>query len=114
MLGKDDPVVFSDVWYNIGYIYTIFGDLDIATEAYKLSLNYRPYNYESLNNLAVISIEKKDYESAVGNCLDALKVKDIMGNEIEKTDSYINLAKAYFYLNDVIIIGGNIPRPSAR
>jgi hypothetical protein len=23
--SRDDPDLFSDVWYNIGYIYTIFG-----------------------------------------------------------------------------------------
>lgn len=70
--------------------------------ALKIAKSIMDYELEALclNNLAVINIEKKDYESAVGNCLDALKVKDIMGNEIEKTDSYINLAKAYFYLND--------------
>lgn len=28
--GKDDPIIYSDVWYNVGYIYTIFGELDLA------------------------------------------------------------------------------------
>ena len=26
----DDPIITSDIWYNIGYIYTIFGELDMA------------------------------------------------------------------------------------
>lgn len=70
--------------------------------ALKIAKVLMDYELEALclNNLAVINIERKDYESAVGNSLDALKAKDLMGNEIEKTDSYINLAKAYFYLND--------------
>lgn len=52
--GRDDPLIYSDVWYNIGYIYTIFGELELAIEAFKISLSYRPDNYETLNNLAVI------------------------------------------------------------
>jgi hypothetical protein len=25
LTSRDDPDLFGDVWYNIGYIYTIFG-----------------------------------------------------------------------------------------
>jgi tetratricopeptide (TPR) repeat protein len=70
--------------------------------AYKIAKNTMDYELEAmcLNNLAVINIEGKNYESAIGNCLDALKANEIMGNEMDKTDSYINLARAYYRLND--------------
>jgi len=44
LYGKDDPMTYSDVWYNIGYMYTNLGDFDMAIEAYKVSLSYRPDN----------------------------------------------------------------------
>ena len=30
LYSKDDFVIFSDVWYNIGYVYTLMGDKDMA------------------------------------------------------------------------------------
>lgn len=70
--------------------------------AYKISKTLLDYELEAmcLNNLAVINIDKQQYESAIGNCMDALKAKEIMGNQVEKADSYINLAKAYYKIND--------------
>ena len=58
-------MLFTDVWYNIGYIYTIFGDLDMASEAFRLALNYMPDNIEALNNMGVIEYEKGNIESAI-------------------------------------------------
>jgi tetratricopeptide (TPR) repeat protein len=70
--------------------------------AYKIARSLMDYDLEAmcLNNLAVINIANQNYESAIGNCLDAIKVYEIMGNEMDKTDSYINLARAYFMTND--------------
>jgi tetratricopeptide (TPR) repeat protein len=70
--------------------------------AYKIARKLMDYELEAmcLNNLAVINIENKNYETAIGNCLDAVKANEIMGNEMDKTDSYINLARAYYRLND--------------
>ncbi|MDZ4664257.1 MAG: tetratricopeptide repeat protein [Bacteroidota bacterium] len=70
--------------------------------AYKIAKATMDYELEAmcLNNLAVINIANKNYESAIGNCLDAIKANEIMGNEMDKTDSYINLARAYYRLND--------------
>lgn len=72
------------------------------TSAYKIAKTSMDYDLEAicLNNLAVINIEKKSYETAIGNCLDALKVYEITENEMDKVDCYINLARAYFKLND--------------
>lgn len=70
--------------------------------AYKIAKTTMDYDLEAicLNDLAVVNIDKKSYESAIGNCLDALKVYDIMENEMDKVDCYINLTRAYFKLND--------------
>lgn len=65
MNSKDDPTMASDVWYNVGYIYSILGDLDMAKEAYLLSLSFIPDNIESLNNLAVISSRKGHIDIAI-------------------------------------------------
>jgi tetratricopeptide (TPR) repeat protein len=54
----------------------------------------------SLNNLAVININKGAYEEAIGNCMNSIKLKDMMENEVEKADSYLNLAIAYYKLNE--------------
>lgn len=71
-------------------------------DAYKLAKKNIDYELEALclNDLSVINFEDKNYESAIGNCLDAVKANDIMGNEMDKTDCYINLARNYFRLND--------------
>ncbi len=71
-------------------------------EAFKIAKSIVDYELEALalNNLSYISILKGNYEVAVSKCFDALKAKDIMDNEVEKTDSYLNLAKAFFYLKD--------------
>ncbi len=57
------------------------------------------YDYElqaeCLNNLAVINTVLLRFEDAIANCLNSIKIKDIMGNEIEKADSYLNLAVIY-------------------
>ncbi len=70
--------------------------------AYKIAKSTMDYEVEAmcLNNLAVINIASKNYESAIGNCLDAIKANEIMGNEMDKTDSYINLSRAYLMLSD--------------
>ncbi|MBL7917584.1 MAG: tetratricopeptide repeat protein [Bacteroidia bacterium] len=70
--------------------------------AYKIAKNIVDYEIEAmaLNNLSYINITKGNYEVAISNCYDALKAKDIMENEFEKTDSYLNLAKAFYYLKD--------------
>jgi tetratricopeptide (TPR) repeat protein len=63
-LGKDDPIVYSDIWYNIGYTYVLIGEWELALEAYKISLEYFPENIESMNNIGVIE-SKTSVEVAI-------------------------------------------------
>lgn len=62
------------------------------------------YDYEleatCLNNLSVINIENNKPELAIANCINSIKAKELMDNEMEMADSYLNLALAYLKLND--------------
>jgi tetratricopeptide (TPR) repeat protein len=95
----------GNCYVNLGVLKTNLNLTDEAERyfynAFKIAKNTIDYELEALclNNLAQINIIRKEYEAAISNCMDALKVKEIMGNDIEKADSYINLAKAYFHLN---------------
>jgi tetratricopeptide (TPR) repeat protein len=57
------------------------------------------YDYElealCLNNLSVININLEKFDEAIANCINSIKTKDLMDNEMEKADSYLNLALAY-------------------
>lgn len=94
----------GNCYVNLGVLKTNTNAPDEAERyfynAFKIAKNTIDYELEALclNNLAVINLQRKEFEAAVSNCMDALKVKDIMGNDMEKTDSYINLANAYFHL----------------
>ena len=92
--GKDDPIIYSDLWYNIAYIYTIFGELDLAVEAFKISLNYRPDNHEALNNLAVI-------ESRKGNIDAAVNYAEKSWREAQSLEAAYNLSIWYFKSNQL-------------
>ncbi len=105
-LGND--IQSGSCYINLGVLKIGEGKLKDAEtyfyNAYKLAKRLMDYELEALclNNLSVINIETKNYESAIGNCMDALKLKEIIGNEMDKTDSYINLAKSYHFMNDTI------------
>jgi tetratricopeptide (TPR) repeat protein len=101
-LGNE--VQIGNCYLNLGVLKTNTKAFDEAERyfyyAYKIAKNTINYELEamSLNNLAVINLQRKEFEAAISNCMDALKVKEMMGNDMEKTDSYINLANAYFHL----------------
>jgi tetratricopeptide (TPR) repeat protein len=92
--GRDDPFVSSDVWYNIAYIYTIFGELELAVEAFKISLNYKPDNHEALNNLAVIEAKK-------GNVDAAINYGEKSWREMPNLEAAYNLSIWYFKTNQL-------------
>jgi tetratricopeptide (TPR) repeat protein len=64
-LAEDDTDILSDIWYNIGNIYIVMGDLEMAVQAFNLSLQYLPDNTEALNNLAVISDRQGNTDWAI-------------------------------------------------
>lgn len=96
----------GNCYINIGILKIGENKLDEAEKyflnAYKISKTLMDYELEALclNNLAVINTKTNNFESSIGNSLDAIKIKDMMGNELDKTDSYINLAEAYFKIGN--------------
>jgi tetratricopeptide (TPR) repeat protein len=52
-----------------------------------------------LNNLADVNTMLGNYDDVIANCENSLKLKDLMENEMEKTDTYLTLALAYQKLN---------------
>ena len=54
-MAEDDVDVLADVWYNIGGIYILVGDLDMAKQAYTTAIGLMPDHTEALNNMAIIS-----------------------------------------------------------
>jgi tetratricopeptide (TPR) repeat protein len=48
-----------------------------------------------LNNLAVINTIKQDFDAAIANSYNSIKAKELMDNEMEMADSYLNIAVAY-------------------
>jgi tetratricopeptide (TPR) repeat protein len=102
-LGNDKQC--GNCYVNLGVLKTNLKQFDEAERyfynAFKIAKNTIDYELEALclNNLSQININRNEFEAAVSNSMDALKVKEMMGNEIEKADSYINLAKAFFHLN---------------
>jgi tetratricopeptide repeat protein 8 len=53
-LAEDNSDILSDIWYNIGNVYIVVNDIEMAVQAYNLSLQFVPDNCETLNNLGVI------------------------------------------------------------
>jgi len=102
----NDTKQCGNCYINLGVLKVSVKEMEAAEkyfyEAFKIAKTTVDYELEALalNNLSYINIHKGNYEIAISNCFDALKAKEIMENEFEKTDSYLNLAKAYFYLND--------------
>ena len=57
---------------------------------------------QCLNNLAVINIGKENYDAAIANSINSLKLKNLMDNEMEMADSYLNLAVAYIQKKEAL------------
>lgn len=55
---------------------------------------------ECLNNLAVINTILERFDEAIANAENSIKIKDLMDNEMEKADSYLNISNAYFKKDD--------------
>ncbi|MCP4178800.1 MAG: tetratricopeptide repeat protein [bacterium] len=53
------------VYYNFALYQSNLGNINQAEKYYLLSLKYRPYNSQTLNNLGIILVNKKKYKKAV-------------------------------------------------
>lgn len=84
------------------------GVLSVQLKAISIAENYflralknaeKRFDYEvqasCYNNLAYINILKQNYDSSIANSLNSIKIKNLMDNEMEMADSYLNIAAAY-------------------
>lgn len=87
---------------NLGVLYADQQKNDLArnyfTSAIQNAGTRNDYELQAicLNDVSVININTGAYDEAIANCMNSLKLKDLMENEMEKADSYINLAIAYY------------------
>ena len=49
----------EDIWYNIGQVGILIGDLNLAYQAFKITISINGTHMEALNNLAVLEIRRK-------------------------------------------------------
>lgn len=75
LLIADDEAV-GDIWYNIGHVAVGIGDLPLAYQAYKVSLQNNKYHFESQNNLGVLEIRKGNQKEAYSNFELAIKLTE--------------------------------------
>lgn len=84
------------------------GVLSVQLKAIGIAENYflralknaeKRFDYEvqasCYNNLAYINILKQNYDASIVNSLNSIKIKNLMDNEMEMADSYLNIAAAY-------------------
>ncbi len=91
---------------NLGALKQATKQMESAKEFYQLANKLAEHNndYETrclcLNNLAEYYFYKGENEASVGYNMDALKLRNLMDNQVDCADSYLNLGKNYIQMND--------------
>lgn len=62
------------------------------------------YELEALcyNNLAVVNTVLKNFDEAIANSYNSIKLKEMMDNHVELVDSYLNIANAFLLNGNVV------------
>ena len=68
-----DPVIMSDIWYNIAQMSINTGDRETAYRALKIALSYDGTNAEALNNIGIMDLRKGRVDSAMYHFKLAMK-----------------------------------------
>ena len=95
------PIQIDNCLLNLGVLSTELKMINVAENYFNraLSNSKKRNDYEMqascLNNLAVINTIKEDFDAAIANSYNSIKVKELMDNEMEMADSYLNIAVAY-------------------
>lgn len=63
----DDPIILSDIWYNISQMAMMMGEKDAVYRALKISLSYDGTNAEALNNMGIFDLKRGKADSALYN-----------------------------------------------
>lgn len=100
------PIQIDNCLLNLGVLSAELKMINVAENYFNraLSNSKKRNDYEMqascLNNLAFINITKQDYDAAIANSYNSIKVKELMENEMEMADSYLNIAVAYTKKNE--------------
>lgn len=101
-----EPKQVAKAFINLGVLKQQTGLPSVALEYYTHALQIaeelNDYDIRSncLNNLAVAHFFNGDYEKAICFNQDALKIRNLMDNNVEIADSYLNLAGNYIKLKE--------------
>lgn len=97
----------ADCLINLGVLKQTLKQNEAAFENYALALRLaekiNSYEMRSLclNNMAQVFYDKGSYEKSIAYNEDALKIRNMMDNNLEVADSYLNLASNYILLRDL-------------
>jgi len=86
---------------NLGVLSVQLKAINIAEDYFNRALKNaeKRFDYEAqascYNNLAYVNILKQNYDASIANSLNSIKIKNLMDNEMEMADSYLNIAAAY-------------------
>ena len=96
----------ADCLINLGVLKQTLKQNEAAFENYTLALKLaeklNDYEMRSLclNNMAQVFFDKGNYEKSIAYNEDALKIRNMMDNNLEVADSYLNLASNYINLKN--------------
>ena len=88
---------------NLGALFAELKKPQVAENYFNLALaNARlRFDYEleanCYNNLAEINALSGNYDAAIANCMNSLKIKALMDQGMEMADTYLTLGKVYLY-----------------
>lgn len=71
-LASDDTM--GDIWYNVGHVGIVLGDLGLAYQAFKVALSVDPTHAEALNNIAVLEMRRQKFELAKSCLLSSCEI----------------------------------------
>ncbi len=92
---------------NLGALKVVQKDLNAANLYFSKANDRAKANndYEiqaiCLNNLAVMHTSLQNFDAAIANSQNSIKLKFLMDNEMEMADSYLNIANAYMLKNEM-------------
>lgn len=108
------PAQIDNCLLNLGVLSADLKMINVAENYFNRALtnSTKRNDYEMqascLNNLAVINTAKQDYDAAIANAYNSIKVKNLMDNEMEMTDSYLNIAVACIKKKDAPLAFENL------
>lgn len=97
--GLNNKIEIANALINLGVLKNERKQLDAAFECYQkafqtgIELNNYEIKAICLNNIAQVFFDKGDYEKALAYNYDALELREIMGLDVDRSDSYLSIAE---------------------